>query len=255
MQRNCQSRSFTFTLIRSWVIRFTFSFSSYLLENSPCNLWKYFYGNVSFTPTFCANRSPNRGFSLNSQGFSSSRLIPESYLVTRLPASNMHSESLQKLFSWVFQVCNSESDTQMIIHAKEKKITLLFFCLCNSCPCKSGTCTPSCKLALCIVLTDPQLRVCLSAFLNKYTTIRPIQRPLTRSCLHISHSNKQNTNQQEGYDHLMSSQKFLSLASYLHPEHHGNCQPAARQNTSEYIGVSYILKPSQTFSRCLEPAE
>lgn len=130
-----------------------------------------------------------------------------------------------------------------------------FFCLCDSCLYKNGSSTLSFKLALCIVLTDPQLCVCLSAFLNKYTTIRPIQRPLTRSCLHILHSNKQNRNQQEGYDHLMSSQKFLSLASYSQPEHHGNCQPVAWQNTSEYIGVSCILKTSQTFSHCLEHPE
>lgn len=37
----------------------------------------------------------------------------------------MHSESLQKLFSWVLQVCNLETDTQRIIHAKEQKITLI----------------------------------------------------------------------------------------------------------------------------------
>lgn len=82
------------------------------------------FENVSCIPTFSDHVS-NRGFSLllRSQDFSISRLILELYLVTYLPVSSMHLESLQKLFSWVFQVCNLEADKQMVIDAKEQKIT------------------------------------------------------------------------------------------------------------------------------------
>lgn len=148
-----------------------------------------------------------------------------------------------------------ETDTQKTFHQKKQEITLIalyYFSFVISARIRVVLAhSPHFKLALSTAPPGTQLPGCLSAFLNKYTAIRPIQRPLTQSCLHVLHSNKQHWGQQEGYDHLMSSQKFLSgkLFTSRTPWQH---QPVAWQNTLEYIGGSSIFNTSQNFAHCLE---
>lgn len=95
----------------------------------------------------------------------------------------MHSELLQKLFSSVFQVYNLETDMQKTFHDKMQKITLIslfYFAFVIPAHTRVALAHTHFKLTLSTVFTGTRLPVCLSAFLNKYTAIRPIQKPLTQ---------------------------------------------------------------------------
>lgn len=187
--------------------------------------------NVSCMPTFCAHTSPNRLLTFKFLRFLQLQAHPRTAF-GYMPFCLTHALSIipEVIFfessrSVIWRLtCKKDLSWQK---AENNTHCTALFCLCDSCPYQSGTSThpPHFKLALSAALTGTQLPVCLSAFLNKYTAIRPIQRPLTRSHLHILHTNKQLWGQQEGYHHLMSSQKFLSLASFSHLEHHGNTNP------------------------------
>lgn len=153
----------------------------------------------------------------------------------------MRSELLQKLFSSVFQVCNLETDTQKTFCDKKQKITpiaLLYFAFVIAAHTRVALAhTPRSKLALSTALAGTQLPVCLSAFLNKYTAIRPMQRPLTEViCTYCTQINNTGASKRAMTTRCLA--RNFSLWQVIHIQ---NTMATPTCSTAKYVGIHWSV--------------